>query len=59
LKTQEGNMTNVAQSLVGSVIGCIMLLATAQAAERPFYQGKNITFLINFAAGGPALAVRR
>jgi tripartite-type tricarboxylate transporter receptor subunit TctC len=23
------------------------------AAERPFYQGKNLTFLINFAAGGP------
>jgi tripartite-type tricarboxylate transporter receptor subunit TctC len=22
------------------------------AAERPFYQGKNLTFLINFAAGG-------
>ena len=24
-----------------------------QAAERPYYQGKNITFLINYAAGGP------
>lgn len=23
------------------------------AAERPFYQGKTLTFLINFAAGGP------
>lgn len=25
----------------------------ARAAERPFYQGKTITVLINFAAGGP------
>jgi tripartite-type tricarboxylate transporter receptor subunit TctC len=26
---------------------------SAFAAQAPFYQGKNITFLINFAAGGP------
>jgi tripartite-type tricarboxylate transporter receptor subunit TctC len=30
-----------------------LLNASAQAAEAPFYQGKNVTFLINFAAGGP------
>lgn len=24
-----------------------------EAAERPYYQGKNISFLINFSAGGP------
>jgi len=46
-------MKSFAQSLVGFVIGCSLLLASAQAAERPFYQGKTITFLINFAAGGP------
>lgn len=27
--------------------------APAFVAQAPFYQGKNITFLINFAAGGP------
>jgi len=27
--------------------------AAGIAAERPFYQGKNLTFVINFAAGGP------
>jgi tripartite-type tricarboxylate transporter receptor subunit TctC len=32
----------------------LLLFAPAvQAAERPYYQGKNITFLINYAAGGP------
>ena len=30
-----------------------LLLAPAFGAQAPFYQGKNITFLINFAAGGP------
>jgi putative tricarboxylic transport membrane protein len=31
----------------------VLLSAAAQAAEAPFYRGKNVTFLINFAAGGP------
>jgi tripartite-type tricarboxylate transporter receptor subunit TctC len=31
----------------------IVLTAAAQAAERPYYQGKNVTFFINFSAGGP------
>src|SRR5947207_5717466 len=31
----------------------MILTAAAYAAERPYYQGKNITFFINFAAGGP------
>lgn len=31
----------------------VLFAATAQAAERPFYQGKNVNFVINFAAGGP------
>jgi hypothetical protein len=30
-----------------------MFFSQAFAAQAPFYQGKNITFLINFAAGGP------
>ncbi len=36
-----------------ALIGSMVLSAAAYAAERPYYQGKNITFLINFAAGGP------
>ena len=33
--------------------GAILCVNPAFAAQAPFYQGKNITFLINFAAGGP------
>ena len=33
--------------------GMLLFAASAHAAERPFYQGKNINFLINFSAGGP------
>ena len=36
-----------------AVIGSMVLTVTAPAAERPYYQGKNITFFINFSAGGP------
>ena len=35
------------------LISSMILSAAAYAAERPYYQGKNITFLINFSAGGP------
>lgn len=31
----------------------VFVAASLGAAERPFYQGKNVIFLINFAAGGP------
>lgn len=31
----------------------MLFLAPAYCAQAPFYQGKNITFLINFSAGGP------
>ncbi len=31
----------------------ILFCAPASAAEKVFYQGKNVNFLINFAAGGP------
>jgi tripartite-type tricarboxylate transporter receptor subunit TctC len=33
--------------------GLIFLTTSSHAAESPFYQGKNLTFIINFAAGGP------
>src|SRR5262245_64635720 len=32
---------------------CIAFAATPAAAQDPFYKGKRITILINFAAGGP------
>src|SRR5918996_5672978 len=31
----------------------LFLVAPSIAAERPFYQGKSVNFVINFAAGGP------
>src|SRR5262245_61808551 len=36
-----------------SFLGWMVLLVPAIAAQAPFYQGKNLTFLINFSAGGP------
>jgi len=31
----------------------VLLAPIVHAAERVFYQGKNVNFVINFAAGGP------
>ena len=42
----------VRQALL-SIAVVLAIAATSQAAEKPFYQGKNLTFIINFAAGGP------
>src|SRR6516164_9891165 len=36
-----------------AALALAVLLASAAAAEEPFYKGKRITLLINFAAGGP------
>ena len=45
------------QRLVRSVLLCALGLALSagglRAAEKPFYQGKTVNFVINFAAGGP------
>lgn len=38
---------------LGFLLGWVIFLASAPAAEKAFYQGKTVTFLINFAAGGP------
>src|SRR6185436_16592092 len=46
-------MNLVAQRLFGLVGGLILMITSAAAAERPYYQGKSITFFINFSAGGP------
>jgi tripartite-type tricarboxylate transporter receptor subunit TctC len=37
------------------ILGSLMVVCVASgfAAEQPFYQGKTITFLINYSAGGP------
>ncbi len=35
------------------ILNTIFFAPSTQAAERPFYQGKNVNFIINFAAGGP------
>jgi tripartite-type tricarboxylate transporter receptor subunit TctC len=40
-------------SLILAIFGVIAFIIPSQAADAPFYQGKNVTFLINFAAGGP------
>lgn len=38
-----------------AIVGCCLLAGAAPnfAAEKPFYQGKTLTVLINYAAGGP------
>jgi len=46
-------MKLVAPSLFGLVIGLIFMITGSTAAERPYYQGKTVTFFINFSAGGP------
>ena len=39
--------------MILSLVAVLLIVRTAPAAERPYYQGKNITFFINFSAGGP------
>jgi tripartite-type tricarboxylate transporter receptor subunit TctC len=34
-------------------VSLIFLATPSPSAEKPFYQGKNVNFSINFAAGGP------
>jgi tripartite-type tricarboxylate transporter receptor subunit TctC len=37
-----------------SIVTCLTALPAASAQSDPFYKGKRLTLLINFAAGGPA-----
>jgi tripartite-type tricarboxylate transporter receptor subunit TctC len=46
-------MAVIERYFLWALISSMVLSAAAYAAERPYYQGKNINFLINFAAGGP------
>jgi putative tricarboxylic transport membrane protein len=45
-------MKVIIHGLLAFAIGCFVRFPL-EAAERPYYQGKNINFLINFSAGGP------
>ncbi|HXG50737.1 MAG TPA: hypothetical protein VNN77_04920 [candidate division Zixibacteria bacterium] len=40
-------------ALVGSALALFVGSAPGRAAEQPFYRGKTLTVLINYAAGGP------
>jgi len=46
-------MKFIMRIVFASAIGVMFIISAATAADRPYYQGKNITFLINYAAGGP------
>ena len=41
------------RDLILGIFSLFFLVHPSLAAERPFYQGKNVNFIINFAAGGP------
>src|SRR5262245_57491596 len=41
------------REVILSFCGVIFLVTASPSAERSFYQGKTINFVINFAAGGP------
>src|SRR5215475_12717426 len=41
------------REVILSFCGVICLVTASPSAERSFYQGKTINFVINFAAGGP------
>jgi tripartite-type tricarboxylate transporter receptor subunit TctC len=46
-------MAVIERYFLWALISSMVLTAAAYAAERPYYQGKNVTFFINFSAGGP------
>jgi tripartite-type tricarboxylate transporter receptor subunit TctC len=46
-------MKSFGRIFLSFLLAWVMLRVPAFAAQAPFYQGKNLTFLINFSAGGP------
>ena len=44
----------VAFCMRAAIFGAAVMASTVAAAQDPFYKGKRLTFIINFAAGGPA-----
>jgi tripartite-type tricarboxylate transporter receptor subunit TctC len=45
---------NRAHVAFAAICAAVSLGVTAAAAQQPYYKGKRISVLINFAAGGPA-----
>ena len=41
-------MNRHARGIIAAAFILTLIVAIAQAAERPFYQGKTVTFFINF-----------
>jgi tripartite-type tricarboxylate transporter receptor subunit TctC len=41
------------RDFISLVFSLLFLVSPVAAAEKQFYQGKNVNFIINFAAGGP------
>jgi tripartite-type tricarboxylate transporter receptor subunit TctC len=50
---KEGSFMNFGLREVLAFCSFIFIAAPSFSAERQFYQGKNVNFVINFAAGGP------
>jgi putative tricarboxylic transport membrane protein len=46
-------MNWIARTVTAIVFLSMLLPPWAETAERPYYQGKTVTFFINFSAGGP------
>src|SRR4051794_28640626 len=46
-------MNGLTRAVTAMAFGLFCLAPLAGAAERPYYQGKTVTFFINFSAGGP------
>src|SRR5262249_15026555 len=49
-----GMSFSLLRSLLLATCLCSLAAAPADAADEPFYKGKHLTLLINFAAGGPS-----
>ena len=39
---------------IAAVVAALLLAPAAASADEPYYKGKRLTVVINFAAGGPA-----
>jgi hypothetical protein len=53
-KRKGGTLMKLVRTTLLGAFGLTLSAALGIAAERPFYQGKSITMVINFGASGPA-----
>jgi tripartite-type tricarboxylate transporter receptor subunit TctC len=53
LNEKEGLMSFSLRGVILAFCGVIFFVTPSPSAEKSFYQGKNVNFIINFAAGGP------